>query len=214
MCGPFVAFAAAGETGPPRRRTTALYHAGRLLAYVGLGVAAGSLGSGVEQLGVLAGVGRAAGILAGVLMIAWGLGTMRAVRGSQPRFHPPGFLQQTLSRVTRHAGGMSGNRRALITGVSTALLPCGWLYAFVAAAAGTGTPALGALVMAFFWTGTLPVMVTLGFGIQRVARPLGRSLPLVTASIVVVIGLLTIAGRLGPMGRHDLSPGMHVHADR
>jgi sulfite exporter TauE/SafE len=50
--------------------------------------------------------------------------------------------------------------------------------------------------MVVFWTGSLPVMVTVGYGLQRLAGPLRARLPIVTAATVVVIGLFTIAGRL------------------
>jgi sulfite exporter TauE/SafE len=93
--------------------------------------------------------------------------------------------------------------RSGAVGLATALLPCGWLYAFVAVAAGTGSPIRGALAMTLFWSGTLPVMLTLGAGLQRMAGPLRARLPVVTAAVVVVLGLLTIGGRL--QGR-DASP--------
>lgn len=50
--------------------------------------------------------------------------------------------------------------------------------------------------MAVFWTGTLPVMLSLGAGLQRLTGPLRARLPVVTAATVVVLGLLTISGRL------------------
>ena len=61
MCGPFLAFAAAGtDPSASRWHIAGSYHVGRLVAYVTLGAIAGTLGAGVEQLGVLAGVSRLA----------------------------------------------------------------------------------------------------------------------------------------------------------
>jgi sulfite exporter TauE/SafE len=213
MCGPFLAFAAAGsDARSPRWIATGSYHGGRLVSYVGLGIVAGSLGAGVERLGGLAGVSRAAAIVAGMLMVAWGADTILALRGHRSRFHPPPALQRALGSVTRRVTGLPGTTRAFVTGAATALLPCGWLYAFVAAAGGTGSPARAALVMLFFWTGTLPVMAALGLGLQRLSGPLRKSLPLVTASVVVAIGLLTIAGRLRPTIATNTTHGAHVSA--
>jgi sulfite exporter TauE/SafE len=87
--------------------------------------------------------------------------------------------------------------RAGALGLLTTLLPCGWLYAFVVTAAGTGHPARGALVMTAFWLGTLPVMIGVGLGAQRMFGPLRRRLPVVSAAALVVIGLLSIGGKLG-----------------
>lgn len=213
MCGPFVAFAAAGasDPGPSRRLALGAYHGGRLAAYLLLGLAAGSLGAGVERLGLLAGVARGAALVAGMLMVAWGIDTLLALRGHRLGIlHAPAVLQRWLGAIVRRLGGMAAPYRAGLMGLATALLPCGWLYAFVAAAGGTASPARAALVMALFWTGTLPVMVTVGAGLRRVAGPLRRRLPLVTASAVVVIGLLTIAGRLRPLAVPRVTQASHA----
>ncbi len=215
MCGPFLAFASAGPSRDGRGRGAAMtaYHGGRLLSYVALGAAAGALGAGVDRLGALAGVGRAAAIVAGLLMVAWGVDTILAVRGRRPTaLHPPPVMQRALGGVVRRVAGLPGLARGGLTGLATTLLPCGWLYVFVAAAASTGSPVRGAQAMLLFWTGTLPVMVTLGFTLQRLAGPVRRALPLVTASVVVAIGLLTIAGRLRHTGAMPAGTPA-VHAD-
>ena len=213
MCGPFLAFAAAGSDRKRGWIVVAAYHAGRLVAYLALGVVAGSLGAGVERLGAIAGISRGAAIVAGVMMVAWGADTILALNGRRSRLHPPAAIGRALGRVTRRIGGLPGTTRAGVTGLATALLPCGWLYAFVAAAGGTGSPAQAALVMMLFWTGTLPAMTGLGLGVQRLAGPLRRSLPLVTASVVVVIGCLTIMGRLRPAMSDHSAHGAQASAD-
>lgn len=216
MCGPFLAFAAADDELPAgRRRRSPLvsYHGGRLAAYLILGVIAGALGAGVEHMGQLAGIGRAAAIVSGALMVAWGLNAVLVYRGANSRLHAPAFLQRALSGVVGRVRDLPGRVRGGVIGLATALLPCGWLYAFVAAAGGTGSPAQAALVMALFWTGTLPLMATMGFGLQRLAGPARRHLPLVTASLVVAIGLFTIAGRLRVPASHDAAsvPSHDLH---
>lgn len=212
MCGPFLAFAAAGSDGQASRwGTIGSYQAGRLASYVTLGALAGALGAGVERLGLLAGISRLAAIVAGLLMVAWGVDTILVLRGHRSRLHPPPALQRALGRVTARVRHVAGPVRAGVVGVATALLPCGWLYAFVAAAGGTGSAGRAAMVMTVFWVGTLPVMATLGLGMQRVAGPLRRSLPLITASVVVAIGLLTIAGRLRPSSGTHSPAAPHVH---
>lgn len=198
MCGPFVAFAAAGSvSGTSRVRFNAAYNAGRLVAYAVLGLVAGTLGAGLDHLGGLTGVSRAAAVVAGSVMVLWGLDTILALTGRRvARLHPPAGLQRAMSRLLGQVQSLTPAARAALTGGATALLPCGWLYAFVAAAAGTGSPWYGTLLMAVFWTGSLPVMLTVGYGLQRLAGPLRARLPLVTAATVVIIGLYTIAGRL------------------
>jgi len=199
MCGPFVAFYSAGSPGT-RGGLHLAYSGGRLLSYATLGAIAGTLGSGVERLGALAGIARAAAVVAGILMVVWGLDTIVALMGHRLGvLHAPAALQRVVTKMLTRVGALPPLARAAITGLSTALLPCGWLYAFVAAAGGTASPVRGALVMLLFWAGTLPIMVGLGLGLQRLAGPLRARLPLVTATAVVAIGLLSIAGRLRPM---------------
>jgi len=217
MCGPFLAFAVAGPApGPTRKpRWTVLgaYHAGRLTAYVALCGIAGALGAGIERVGALAGVSRAAAIVAGVLMVLWGADAILAIHGRRSsRLHPPASMRRALGHAMQRLSALPDGSRAALTGLATALLPCGWLYAFVAAASGTGSPVTGMLVMLVFWSGTLPVMVALGFTLQRLAGPMRRALPMVTASVVVAIGLLTIAGRLRPAAMPPSASVEQAHA--
>jgi sulfite exporter TauE/SafE len=86
--------------------------------------------------------------------------------------------------------------RALVTGLATTLLPCGWLYVFVATAGGTGKVSDGIMVMTIFWLGTVPALVAVGIGAQRVFGPLRRRLPALGAAAVVLMGVLALNGRL------------------
>jgi sulfite exporter TauE/SafE len=90
--------------------------------------------------------------------------------------------------------------RVAILGLSSALLPCGWLYAFVVTAAGTGSAMRGALVMGVFWVGTVPVMLAFGEAVSRLSGPLRRRVPATCALLLMILGLWTVFGRsqLGP----------------
>jgi sulfite exporter TauE/SafE len=93
--------------------------------------------------------------------------------------------------------------RASAIGLVTTAIPCGFLYGFVAVAGGTGSPVAGLLVMIVFWAGTLPVLAGLGFVADRALGALRARLPIVSASILIVLGLLTLAGRMHPLGAHE-----------
>ena len=85
--------------------------------------------------------------------------------------------------------------RALLIGLLTTLLPCGWLYAFAMTAAGVGHPLGGAGVMAVFWVGTLPMLIAVGAGVRALLGPIGARLPALTAIVLVAAGLYTLASR-------------------
>ncbi len=197
MCGGFVVFYAGQESGSRRPWPHLAYNGGRLLSYVALGAVAGALGAGVDRIGAAAGIGRAAAILAGLLMVTWGgLTLLRALGVRLPTTIAPAALHRAVAGAMRALHARPPEVRALALGLLSTLLPCGWLYAFATTAAATGAAATGALVMAAFWLGTLPVMAGFGLLAQRAVGPLRRRLPAFTAAALVVVGLLTMAGRI------------------
>ncbi len=199
MCGAFVALTIGGAQGGRGEHVAAqvAYHGGRLVAYVLLGVAAGALGGALDLTGGVFRIQRAAIVLAGVAMIVFGVATLLRLHGrAVPRLRMPAPVRDAVARGYDRAVRLPPVRRALAIGLLSACLPCGWLYAFAAAAAGTGSAALGALAMAVFWAGTLPVLVSLGAGARLLAGPLGRHVPSATAVALVAVGVMALAGRL------------------
>lgn len=213
MCGGFVCLYAGSSHAPKAPLLShALYNVGRLTSYLLLGAIAGGIGAGLSTAGTFAGITHAATIVAGVLMIAWAVGSIAAQRGVRIGFGlgstgAPLAWQRTLGRLLHSIREQPVTVRAWLTGLGTTLLPCGWLYVFVAAAGGTGSARDGMLVMAIFWLGTVPALVAVGVGAQRVFGPLRRRLPTLGAVTVLVMGLFAISGRLklsrAPMLQHS-----------
>lgn len=198
MCGGLVAFYAGTDASSGLRRMVShgIYNGGRLAGYVLLGLAAGALGAALDVAGSLAGIQRVAMPVAGVVMIAWGLVALLQIRGFRLFRHAAdGPLQRRIRRAFAVASRKPPVVRAGTVGLLSALLPCGWLWAFVVTAAGTGSAASGALVMVAFWAGTVPVLLAIGVGAQVVATPIRRFAPSITAVLLVVLGLLAIVGR-------------------
>jgi len=215
MCGGFVCFYSStapdqvsptGTTGwQSPLRAHALYNVGRLLSYLMLGALAGLIGSRVSGLGTLAGVQHAAALVSGVLMVGWALSSIAQYRGiSLGTVQAPRAWQRALGSALAALRSQPIGVRALITGLLTTLLPCGWLYVFVATAGGTGAvlPAMG--LMFIFWLGTVPALVAVGVGAQRVLTPFRRHLPVASALIVLALGLWTMSGHLRGGSTHDL----------
>lgn len=215
MCGGFVCWYVGAEIGSgPSRKAGAhfAYNAGRLASYLTLGAVAGIAGAALDRAGTLAGVSRLAALVSGALMVLWGLRAMLVAGGV--RFGAtaaPGWWQRAMGAVLYRVRLRSPTQRAAITGLVTTLLPCGWLYAFVVTAAGTGSVLGSAAIMAVFWAGTLPMMVTIGIGARRVLGPIRTRLPQLSAGMIVAVGLLTIALRMewipGADLLHALLPG-------
>lgn len=195
MCGGLVAVYAGTEAGSSsvRWKSHFAYGLGRLITYVVLGLMAGSVGMAVDFAGSTAGLHRFATVLAGATMTTWGLWTLMRIGGFS---RLPSIRLVALQNVYRRKAALMRGRppvsRAWFLGLLSALLPCGWLYAFVITAAGTADALSGGLMMAAFWVGTMPVMVLLGVSIQRVVGVMRSHIPTVTAVLLVVIGLYTV----------------------
>jgi sulfite exporter TauE/SafE len=199
MCGGIVALCVAGV--PVRRRdrwaAPAAYNLGRLATYATLGAASGGVGAAIDLGGSDLGLPRLTALIAGIAMIVFGVAALLRTRGL--RFGGsavPAVLHRALRRGTQAANALPPVPRAAALGLLTGFLPCGWLYAFVITAAGTGSPWLGALTMVAFWAGTVPVLVALGAGLQVLAAPLRRHVPTMTAIVLIAIGVVAIAGRV------------------
>ncbi len=199
MCGGFVCFYSGQGSSRRRWLGHAAYNLGRLASYVAWGAASGALGSGVERMGAAAGIQRGSALFAGSLMLLWGgMGLLRAA-GVHPPMIPGGAGGASpIAGLVRTLRARGPEVCGLGLGLASTLLPCGWLYTFVATAAGTGSPLGGMLVMTAFWAGTLPVMAGLGVATQRAFGPMRRYLPAATAGFLMVLGLLTLAGKLQP----------------
>ena len=198
MCGGVVAICA-NAAGESRRIVPQLsYNLGRMLSYTLLGGIAGMTGHAINMSTDAAlGLQHTAAWVAGVAMIVLGMSTIFNLTGFVARCLPiPTWMQRLFERAYRAALGTSGLRRTLLIGILTALLPCGWLYAFVLIAAGTGDVLLGATTMAVFWAGTVPAMLAIGIGVHVLSRRLRRFVPKLTAGALIGIGMLTITGRL------------------
>lgn len=202
MCGAFVAFAV-GAGGNLERDSRAKlhvsYNVGRLLTYAVLGVFAGLVGASLDLAGDLVGVQRFAALLAGGSMVAFGVIAILRINGVRlPKAPVPKPMRVGVEKGFRAVRGKPPVVRAFVTGLLTTLLPCGWLYAFVIVAAGTGDPVWGGLAMMSFWVGTLPVLVGVGVGVTGVVDRLtgfGHRVPLLAACLVVGVGMFTLMDR-------------------
>jgi len=178
------------------------YNGGRLLSYTALGITAGAVGSAVDLVGQAAQVSQTAALLGGGFIVLWGtISLLRAVGVRLPARLGGGAAtpNNRLVKLRRKPPIV----RAGILGVLTGALPCGWLYAFVLAAAATGSAITGGLLMATFWLGTVPIMLGLGVSARRIARLLGRRLPVVTAALLMAMGVAALLQRAPMVGGHS-----------
>jgi sulfite exporter TauE/SafE len=209
MCGGFSCLYGGGAASWRLHWT---YNLGRLASYLALGLIAGVLGHAVTQAGTLLGISRLAGLVSGMLLIAWGTAAVRRALGkSTRRGRLASASTNAIHGVLGRLAAVSPPGRAAAIGCLSTLLPCGWLYAFAATAAGTGAVGPALLVMFVFWLGTLPAMLGTPFVLRRVAGPLAARLPLVAACVIIAVGAVSVASRLLPVGGSASPQPIHAH---
>jgi sulfite exporter TauE/SafE len=193
MCGAFLATIASDG---PRYGTQLGYHGGRLLTYLCLGAIAGAIGQGMNVAGTMAGLQPIASTLSASAVVVMGVLTWMRLKGI-PLHVPRGST--AVSRFASHGYRFAMRRppvqRAVIVGLLTTLLPCGWLWTFLITAGGTGRPSTAAGTMFVFWLGTLPAMAVFGAGLRGLLGAAQRRVPTVTCLAMIGVGLFTIAGR-------------------
>lgn len=197
MCGGLVAVASDGATGGRQRVTVQLgYQAARLVSYLTLGAIAGALGRALDLAGQAAGLGKAAAVVAGVTMSLWGLGAMLHAAGVRFGLPQVRLVPQALTRFLGRARQRPPLVRTVLLGGASALLPCGFLYAFALAGAATGSSLGGALVMGALWLGNLPALLGFGLLLSSALWRLKRHVPLLSAASVFALGVLTLSSRV------------------
>ena len=218
MCGPFVAFATLHPKGSLPRpvrswRLQLTYHGSRLLAYVLLGALAGALGATLDLGGGWLGAGRLAGTAAGLFLVVAGISRLLLLLGlKMPALPGASSLQRWIATGHAAASRFTPLRRAALIGLLTAVLPCGWLYAFVALSAGTGNIFYGAVVLLVFWSGTVPILAGIGAGLGQLALRAGRPFQTAIAFIVLGLGLHSIVGRSNIPAAMIASPARSLDA--
>jgi sulfite exporter TauE/SafE len=199
MCGGFVAAYADGANAGTGRRAGAhlAYNAARLVTYLALGASAGALGRALDLAGNAMGLAHVAAIVAGALLLASGIVAL-APRSSlvKLRPRPRSSAASLLGRVLVRFRAAPPVVRATLLGLSSALLPCGWLYAFAALAAGTGGAIAGARLMAAFWLGTVPMLLGLGLSLETLGRRFARLFSRLRPALVIGVGTVTLLSRL------------------
>jgi uncharacterized protein len=207
MCGGLVGFYSSGDGAPKASRWAphAAYHLARLLAYLLLGALAGGLGSALDLLGARAGLGDLGVFVAGLTLLFWGVPLLWKRRPAAPLLslgrgpaqrlrliqRLEGFFVALADRVRRRPPTW----RAGALGIASALLPCGWLYAFVVLAAGSGSWTAGAGLLAAFWTGTVPALLGLAVGVRHLSASLRARLPRLSAALVLLVCAFNILSR-------------------
>lgn len=202
MCGGFalaVGEGAAGATGLLARH--AAYQAGKALTYASLAaLLAAGLGV-VGRAGWFTSTQTVLAIVAGVVMVLYGLMQLAEVRaaGWWRRLAEPVPACRAIAAVISARGVLP----AFATGWLNGFLPCGLLLAVLFQAASQGSIPGAALGAAVFGAATFPGLFLFGWMASAWSVRWRRILVRVTGALLMLFGVFTIV-RAFPEGRHWL----------
>jgi len=211
MCGGFVLALDAPGLWLRRLGVQGLFHLGKGMTYVLLGSVLGLAGSAVLRSPWFLGAQAVLAVLAGGLMVVFGLQILGVVRelpvGSW--FGP----ESAYGRAFRAVLNLRGPAAPLATGALTGLLPCPLVYAFLAEALRRANLLESMSVMAILALGSLPALLAVVVLGSRLGPALRRRFVRVAGVAIVLLGLVTLLRGLFPewlhAGPHAEAPHAH-----
>jgi sulfite exporter TauE/SafE len=200
MCGGVVAMTCSAL--PLRRRAspvaqlpyTLAYNTGRIASYAAGGAAAGALGSALASFGLVERAQLGLRLVAGLVMLLVGLyvaGLGPALRWIERAGAP---VWKRVAPLAQRLVPVRSPATAFALGLLWGWIPCGLVYAALAAAVTSGSALAGTATMAAFGLGTLPMLVTMGSAAALIAKAARtRWVRLAAGAGIVAFGVLQFA---------------------
>lgn len=207
MCGGIVGMLSLASRGGRVRQWVILlaYNLGRIMSYAAAGALLGALGGHLfDALPDTAGRWGARLVSAG-FMIALGLYLTGWWRGLAALERAGAHLWRRVSPLARRLLPVRHAPQAFLVGTLWGFLPCGLVYSVLAWSLGAGDAAGGAMLMAAFGAGTLPMLLVSG-GLARSLGTVARQAWVRQLSGVIVLAFGVAS--LVPGGLHHA----HGHA--
>lgn len=168
----------------------------KLIAYTAIGFLLGLIGSAFKMSPTVQGMFQ---IAIGIFMV----GNALRMLNVHPlfryfSFEPPSFITRYIRRTARNSKGDFITPAFL--GFLTIFIPCGVTQTIMALALSTGNPLQGAMLMFAFTLGTSPVFFILAYLFTSLGSKLERGFLIVTAVLVLVLGLVSFDSGLNLAG--------------
>ena len=202
MCTPFavMAMGPSGSTISVRASRLASYHSGRLITYLVMGTTVALLSSMAKNLigggGAIPIIGWAVGltmILLGITRLIATFGWQMPVKHSRWSQHWTAAIVALRRKYARGPVWLA----SLLWGISSTLLPCGWLYLFVLAAAAAPSFSSTLAMMIAFWIGTLPLLSSVAWGWSSIGPRWQIFAQPFAAACIISFGVFILINRIG-----------------
>ncbi len=201
MCGPLQAVVMGKWLGGGSLSKVLLYHSGRILTYIAMGLLIGLIGNFIgiqtwqKEFSLIAGLSLLLGYFS-IQFLRW-----------DKRIN--GLITPWLMRIQSKNYQRQSKFKFFVGGSINGLLPCGMVYAALIPAAATGYPGTAGLAMLMFGLGTIPLLVGINLTSNRLFNAHPRLLnKLIPLSVVFVAAILILRGM--ELGIPFLSPELPI----
>jgi sulfite exporter TauE/SafE len=166
------------------------YHLGRLTTYAGLGALAAGSAAVLGRVAWFGGLSATLLVIAAALFLGHALGRILPSRARFDR--APRVWSKLIGDFTRRIprGSVFGE---YLLGVALGFLPCGFLYAAIAAAAASARPGVGAGAMVAFGLGTTPALMVVGIAGHAAGRRWSQGVTAAAPALMVLNAMLLLA---------------------
>jgi hypothetical protein len=185
------------------------YNVGRIATYAAIGAALGFIGAQVFQATPSAGAQLIARWISGGFMVALGLYLSGWWTGIAALERLGGGIWRRIEPFGRRLLPVNHPGKAFLIGLIWGWLPCGMVYAAAAWSLSAGSGANGAVLMAAFGLGTMPMLFVLGATARWLGAAVRRPAVRRTAGVLVLLlGAYTLWAAGAPVGHlHHAVPG-------
>lgn len=155
-----------------------------MISYVSLGGLAGLFGEHILNSELLV-LQKLSAFLMGAVLILIGISFLRNWKlQSQQGFQ---LFLPLLKRNKDHQ---------LTLGLLTGLLPCGWLYTFVAAAIATKSAASGMICLFLFWLGSVPALTFMSSGLGNLMKSQSQKSQKIVGGLLIFAGVYSVLAHI------------------
>lgn len=187
MCGPIAMIAPQGQSYGKFISGRLLYNLGRITTYATIGLLLGAFGMGLQ----LAGIQQYVSIIMGVVLLVIALSKITGIGklGNNTWF---GGLKQKVEKLFSKFITKPSLSSQYTVGLLNGLLPCGLVYIALAGAVTTTHTTEGALYMALFGLGTLPMMFSVSIASRWITYKARTKIMRTLPYFVMVVAVLFI----------------------
>jgi len=200
MCGPIAVSLPLKNNGWAQRSLgSIIYNLGRIVTYSLMGAVFGLLGRGFK----FAGFQQWLSISIGAIMILSVLFPLlfKSFASKSPAFFWVDKIKNRLGLLF----GKKTNFSLFSIGLLNGLLPCGPVYVAIGLSLASASIFTGALYMAIFGLGTIPVMLSLSLMGNYFARTVRKKIRQFVPVFIIILGIWFVLKGLG-LGIHFISP--------